>query len=189
MSEVLKTTLRPQNAEDIIQQVQRQVEDTLLHHAPLRWPDEELDAIEETVLAHTRLVLESLSAKQIRSAAALDDQIRQAVAETKRLIKEKTDREPILLVDILDKLARSTLLPEDLSEEILAGAEPPLEKIVMALVIGSLDCHGTLVADERATMNEKRIARAVATVAFLVALLAGKGANASTTLERGGGAQ
>jgi hypothetical protein len=76
-------------------------------------------------------------------------------------------------MNILDQLARSTLLPEDLSDEILAGHEPPMEKVVMALVIGSLDCQAMVVGDDGATINEKRIARAVAIVAFLSALLAG----------------
>jgi hypothetical protein len=76
--------------------------------------------------------------------------------------------------NILDQLARSTLLPENLSNEILAGYEPPIEKLVMALVIGTLDCQAMVVGDGEATINQKRIARAVAIVGFLAALLAGK---------------
>jgi hypothetical protein len=73
---------------------------------------------------------------------------------------------------VLDQLARSTLLPEALSAEILAGAEPPVAEIVTALVIGVLDCEATLFNDTRATLNEKRISRAITTVAFLAAVLA-----------------
>lgn len=72
--------------------------------------------------------------------------------------------------DIIKLLAHSTLLPSYVSEPILAGNPPPLTKVVDALVIHALDCEATLAGDSTSTMNERRIARAVATVAFLAAL-------------------
>jgi hypothetical protein len=71
---------------------------------------------------------------------------------------------------ILDQLARTTLLPGEMAAAILAGDVPPMKEIVDALLIGSLDCHATVVGDSGSTMNERRIARACATAAFLSAL-------------------
>ena len=70
----------------------------------------------------------------------------------------------------LNQLSRTTLIPDDLVAAILAGSEPPLEEIVAALLIGSLDCHATLVGDPASTLNEKRLARQNLIVAFLTAL-------------------
>lgn len=71
---------------------------------------------------------------------------------------------------ILEQLSRSTLLPSSMSAAILAGNAPPLEEIVNALVIHALDCEATVAGDSASSMNERRIARACATVAFLAAL-------------------
>ena len=71
---------------------------------------------------------------------------------------------------ILNQRARSTLLPPDMATAILDGNKPTLDEIVTALVIGAMDCQATVVADTRSTLNEKRIARACATIAFLTAL-------------------
>jgi hypothetical protein len=72
---------------------------------------------------------------------------------------------------ILDQLARnSTLLPGDQATAILAGNTPPIEDIVIALVIGSLDCEATVRNDPASTWNERRIARQCLAVAFLSAL-------------------
>ena len=73
--------------------------------------------------------------------------------------------------NIINLLAHSTLLPSDVSEPILAGnPPPPLHEIVKALATHAWDCEATVVGDSRSTMNERRIARAIATVAFLAAL-------------------
>jgi hypothetical protein len=77
---------RAQTAEDIVQQIRNEVDDTLLIHAPDEWPDEELDDIEAKVLDQTRVALEALSAKEIQSPGTLDRHIAQAVTEAKRLI-------------------------------------------------------------------------------------------------------
>ena len=72
---------------------------------------------------------------------------------------------------ILDQLARNTgLLPEDLSAAILAGNTPPIEEIVMALVIGAMDAHAVVVGSQESSWNEKRLARMALTVAFLAAM-------------------
>jgi hypothetical protein len=73
--------------------------------------------------------------------------------------------------EILIQLARnSTLLPGDQATAIFAGSTPPIEDIVMALVIGSLDCEATVRNDPASTWNERRIARQCLAVAFLSAL-------------------
>ena len=72
---------------------------------------------------------------------------------------------------ILNQLARNTkLLPEDLSAAILAGNTPPVEEIVMALVIGAMDAHAVVVGDPKSSWNEKRLARMTLAVAFLAAM-------------------
>ena len=74
---------------DILHQVRNEVQEALLLHAPLKWPDERLEVIEEKVLDHTKMVLAGLSTNQLRSPGALRTHIRQAVAQTKRLIRNR----------------------------------------------------------------------------------------------------
>ena len=77
---------------------------------------------------------------------------------------------------ILDQLARTGLLPDDLATAILAGDTPPLEDIVMALVIGCMDAHAVLTGDPQSTWNERRLARMALAGAFLSAMaLLGRG--------------
>ena len=74
-------------------------------------------------------------------------------------------------IKVLNQLARNTkLLPENLSAAILAGNTPPIEELVMALVIGALDCEATVRNDPASTWNERRIARQCLAVGFLSAL-------------------
>ena len=73
---------------------------------------------------------------------------------------------------ILQQLARTTLLPAELSAQILAGTEPRLEEMALSLVIGALDCQAMTYSDPAATMTEKRLARGVTIAGFLAALLA-----------------
>lgn len=72
---------------DILQQVRNEVQEALLFHAPTTWADERLEAVEERILDHTRLVLAALSMNELRSAGALRTHIAQAGADTKRLIR------------------------------------------------------------------------------------------------------
>jgi ABC-type nitrate/sulfonate/bicarbonate transport system substrate-binding protein len=71
---------------------------------------------------------------------------------------------------ILDQLARTGLLPDDVAKPILAGDMPPIEDIAMALVIGAMDAHAVVVGDPQSTWNEKRLARMALAVAFLGAM-------------------
>jgi hypothetical protein len=59
-----------------------------------------------------------------------------------------------------------------MSASILAGNMPPLEEIVMALVIGATDAHAVTVGDQKSSWNEKRLARMALAVAFLSAMAA-----------------
>jgi hypothetical protein len=73
--------------------------------------------------------------------------------------------------NLLKQLARNAgLLPEPLSAEILAGNTPPMEEILMALIIGAMDAHAVVVGDPQSTWNEKRLARMALAVAFLAAM-------------------
>jgi hypothetical protein len=73
--------------------------------------------------------------------------------------------------EILIQLAlNSTLLPTDQATAILAGNTPPIEDIVIALVIGAMDAHAVIVGDPQSTWNEKRQARMALAVAFLAAM-------------------
>jgi hypothetical protein len=73
---------------------------------------------------------------------------------------------------ILGQLARTNLLPDDLATAILAGNIPPLEEIVLAVVIGVLDAGAVTVNDPGSTPTERRIARMVLATAFLSAMVA-----------------
>ena len=72
--------------------------------------------------------------------------------------------------DIYTQLAHSSLLPDDLAAAILAGNTPPIEDVVLHLVIGALDAHAVTVGDPLSSKNERRIARMVLAVAFLSAM-------------------
>jgi hypothetical protein len=72
---------------------------------------------------------------------------------------------------ILDQLARSGLLvDDDMVSAIFSGNAPPLEEIVLALVIGGLDCDALLRADATSTVNQRRLARSCLIISFLGAI-------------------
>jgi hypothetical protein len=72
---------------------------------------------------------------------------------------------------ILEQLARSGLLfDDDMVAGIFAGNIPPLEEIVLMLLIGAMDAEAFVRADARSTWNEKRLARQCLAVAFLSAI-------------------
>ena len=79
-------TAREQTIQDFTQQAQNEIQDSLSQHSPDHWENEELDKIEAEVLDRTRLVLEALSATELNSQDALDQNIEQSVAEAKHLI-------------------------------------------------------------------------------------------------------
>ena len=72
--------------------------------------------------------------------------------------------------DIYAQLAHSSLLPDDMAAAILAGNTPPIEDVVLHLVIGALDAHSVTVGDPQSSKNERRIARMALAVAFLSAI-------------------
>jgi hypothetical protein len=79
--------LRHKIESDILHQVRNEVQEALLLHAPLKWPDERLEVIEERVLNHAKMVVTALSTNDLRSPGALRTYIARAVADTKRLIR------------------------------------------------------------------------------------------------------
>ena len=73
---------------------------------------------------------------------------------------------------ILRQMALNTnLLPVDLSKAILAGNMPPVEEIVLALVITTIDAHAVTQNDPQATWIDKRAAR-MALVGVILAAMA-----------------
>jgi hypothetical protein len=85
-------TTREQIESDILHQVRNEIQEALLRHASASWPDERLDEIEEEVLAHIRLVVESLSDSELKSSGASAKHLDQAVAEKMRLIRSGARR-------------------------------------------------------------------------------------------------
>ena len=76
--------------------------------------------------------------------------------------------------DIFGQMARTNLLPESQSAEILAGNVPPLEGILMPLLIGAMDCEAMIGCDSKSTWNERRLARQCLILAFLLAIVVAK---------------
>jgi hypothetical protein len=58
-----------------------------LEYAPKSWAKQRLEAIEQEVLDHTKMVLAALSTKELQSVGALRTHIAQAEADAKRLIR------------------------------------------------------------------------------------------------------
>jgi hypothetical protein len=72
---------------------------------------------------------------------------------------------------IIDQLAHSGLLVDDaLVAAILSDNPPPMEEIILALVIGVMDCEAVVRGDAKSSWNERRIARQCLAVAFLSAI-------------------
>ena len=75
------------------------------------------------------------------------------------------------MTNVIDQMARNTdLLPQAMAEAILAGSPPPLEEIVVALIIACMDAHAVIVGSPESSWNDKRQARMALTVAFLAAM-------------------
>ena len=72
---------------DILQQVRSEVHDTILLAAPKSWSREGRDAVEESVLAETRMILDALTGTELQSAGALRIHIGRAIAEVTRLVR------------------------------------------------------------------------------------------------------
>jgi hypothetical protein len=76
--------------------------------------------------------------------------------------------------EIYGQLARTNLLPESQSSELLAGNVPPIEDIIMPLLIGAMDCEAMIGCDPTSTWNERRLARLCLILAFFLAIVAAK---------------
>jgi hypothetical protein len=76
--------------------------------------------------------------------------------------------------EVYGQLARTNLLSQSQASEILAGNPPPLEDIIMALLIGAMDCEKMIGCDPKSTWNERRITRQCLILAFLLAIGAAK---------------
>jgi hypothetical protein len=74
--------------------------------------------------------------------------------------------------EIYGQLARTGLLSDEMEAVILSGDAPPLEKIVLELMIGAMDAEAVVRGDPKSTWNEKRIARQCLAIAFLSAVAA-----------------
>jgi hypothetical protein len=73
---------------DILEQVRDEIREAMLLHAPHSWKQNRREAVEEGVLAESRMILEALSTSELRSAGALRTHIGRAIDETKRLIRQ-----------------------------------------------------------------------------------------------------
>ena len=73
--------------------------------------------------------------------------------------------------NILVQLARNTkLLPDDLSAAILAGDPPPIEEIVLHLVIAGMDAYFVTINDPTSSKQERCVAHLGLAAAFLSAM-------------------
>lgn len=72
--------------------------------------------------------------------------------------------------EILIQLAHSRLLPNNLAQAIFAGNEPPIEDLVLHIVIGAMDAHAVTINDPQNSWTEKRLAWMALAVAFLSAM-------------------
>lgn len=93
---------------DFLEQVQNEVQEALLLNAPETWSDENLEEIEEQVLARTRLAIESLGPSHLWSHSVLAEQVDQAIVETKRLMRLRRD-EPRFTPEQMEQLAGELL--------------------------------------------------------------------------------
>jgi hypothetical protein len=71
---------------------------------------------------------------------------------------------------LLRQLGNSTLLPDDLTAAILAGNTPPIEEIVLHLVITGMDAYFVTINDAMSSKRERCIAHLGLAAAFLSAL-------------------
>jgi hypothetical protein len=74
------------------------------------------------------------------------------------------------LNSIYDQLARTGLLPSEVSGEILAGKTPPPSEVVLHLVIAAMDTHAVTDGDPKSSWTERRISRQNLGLTFLLAL-------------------
>jgi hypothetical protein len=81
-------TTRAELESDVLDQITGEVRQAILFHSPQSWTQKSRDAVEASVLDHSRLVLDALSTQELQSEGALQSHIAQAVADTKRIIRQ-----------------------------------------------------------------------------------------------------
>ena len=74
--------------------------------------------------------------------------------------------------DIYGQLVRTGLLPDDLATAILTDQTPPIEDIVLHLVITSWDAYAVVLGATESSKTERCIAHLVLAAAFLSAMAA-----------------
>jgi hypothetical protein len=73
--------------------------------------------------------------------------------------------------EVLRQLAlNTTLIPDEIRTAIKAGNEPPMNDVVMALLIHALDCQAVIDGGLKVAMTEKLLARQSLVIAFMLAL-------------------
>jgi|SRR5271165_5682267 len=82
-----KAAIRHEIESEILQQVRETVQEAILLHAPHSWKQDRREAVEESVLAETRMILDALSTNELASTGALRTHIGRAIDEMKRLIR------------------------------------------------------------------------------------------------------
>lgn len=73
---------------DILQHVRNEIQEAIHLYTPESWSQERREAVEESALADTRMILDALSINELQSAGALRTHIGRSIAETKRLIHQ-----------------------------------------------------------------------------------------------------
>jgi hypothetical protein len=71
---------------------------------------------------------------------------------------------------ILDLLARTGLLDDEMAALIVAENLPPQERIITELLIVVMDAEAVIRGGVNSTWNEKRLARQSLAIAFLTAI-------------------
>jgi hypothetical protein len=71
---------------------------------------------------------------------------------------------------ILGQLCRTGLLPDELATAILEGGTPPIEEVVLHLVIAAWDGYAVLTGDRQSSKQERCLAHSVLAAAFLSAM-------------------
>jgi len=71
---------------NILQDVRYEVQEAIIRSAPESWSQERREAVEESVLSESRMILDALSTIELQSAGALQTHIGRAIAEAKRLV-------------------------------------------------------------------------------------------------------
>jgi hypothetical protein len=154
----------------IIDNVTSAVQDVILHYSPLDWQDDQCEQLQKEVLDRTHIAIATLSGGDLKAPSIVAKYVRVAETFTKILIDARRVTNPTHA--ILNQLGRNTtLLPQEMREDISFGCFPALEEIVGALLMNSVDATAVTESDPTSTWNDKRHARTALTNSFLLALV------------------